>query len=137
MYDYFQRLWANREKVIIVGIIVAFLLLAVCWFSYVLGLRNAGTTDGDGGSGGAEQVGQHIQSAVTGQREITERIDGLQNSSDKISGGIEAGAAGIEAATAANSNAESLVRESGELIAEGQRILQTIRRSAKKDSAPH
>ena len=28
-------------------------------------------------------------------------------------------------------------RESGELIAEGQRILQTIRRRAKKDSAPH
>ena len=137
MYDYFQRLWANREKIITVGIIVAFLLLAVCWFSYCIGLRNAGTTDGDGGSGGAEQVGQHIQSAVTGQREITERIDGLQNSSDKISGGIEAGAAGIEAAAAANSNAESLVRESGELIAEGQRILQTIRRRAKKDSASH
>ena len=80
---------------------------------------------------------QHIQSAVTGQREITERIDGLQNSSDKISGRIEAGAAGIEAAAAANSNAESLVRESGELIAEGQRILQTIRRRAEKNSVAH
>ena len=137
MYDDFSRLWKNREKALTVGIIIAFLLLAVCWFSYCLGLRNAGSTDGDAGSGGAEQVGQHIQSAVTGQREITERIDGLQNSSDKISGRIEAGAAGIEAAAAANSNAESLVRESGELIAEGQRILQTIRRRAKKDSAPH
>ena len=136
MYD-FSGLWKNREKALTVGIIIAFLLLAVCWFSYCLGLRNAGSTDGDAGSGGAEQVGQHIQSAVTGQREITERIDGLQNSSDKISGRIEAGAAGIEAAAAANSNAESLVRESGELIAEGQRILQTIRRRAKKDSAPH
>ena len=124
MYD-FSGLWKNREKALTVGIIIAFLLLAVCWFSYCLGLRNAGSTDGDAGSGGAEQVGQHIQSAVTGQREITERIDGL------------AGAAGIEAAAAANSNAESLVRESGELIAEGQRILQTIRRRAKKDSAPH
>ena len=100
-------------------------------------LAPASSTDSDGGSGGAEQVGQHIQSAVTGQREITERIDGLQNSSDKISGRIEAGAAGIEEAAAANSNAEGLVRESGELIAEGQRILQTIRRRAKKDSAPH
>ena len=136
MYD-FSGLWKNREKALTVGIIIAILLLAVCWFSYCLGLRNAGSTDGDAGSGGAEQVGQHIQSAVTGQREITERIDGLQNSSDKISGRIEAGAAGIEAAAAANSNAESLVRESGELIAEGQRILQTIRRRAKKDSAPH
>lgn len=135
MYD-FSGLWKNREKALTVGIIIAFLLLAVCWFSYCLGLHS-GSTDGDGGSGGAEQVGQHIQSAVTGQREITERIDGLQNCSDKISGRIEAGAAGIEAAAAANSNAESLVRESGELIAEGQRILQTIRRRAKKDSAPH
>ena len=113
------------------------MLVAVFCVGYGIGLRNAGSTDGDDGSGGAEQVGQHIQSAVTGQREITERIDGLQNSSDKISGRIEAGAAGIEAAAAANSNAESLVRESGELIAEGQRILQTIRRRAKKDSAPH
>lgn len=136
MYD-FSGLWKNREKAVTVGLIVAFLLVAVVWFAYMLGLRNAGSTDGDGGSGGAEQVGQHIQSAVTGQREITERIDGLKNCSDKISGRIEAGAAGIEAAAAANSNAESLVRESGELIAEGQRILQTIRRRAKKDSAPH
>ena len=136
MYD-FSGLWKNREKALTVGIIIAFLLLAVCWFSYCLGLRNAGSADRDDGSGGAEQVGQHIQSAVTGQREITERIDGLQNGSDKISGRIEAGAAGIEAAAAANSNAESLVRESGELIAEGQRILQTIRRRAKKDTAPH
>ncbi len=127
----------QNEKTAFVVIVVFVLLVAAGSIGYMLGLRNAGSTDGDGGSGGAEQVGQHIQSAVTGQREITERIDGLQNSSDKISGRIEAGAAGIEAAAAANSNAESLVRESGELIAEGQRILQTIRRRAKKDSAPH
>ena len=127
----------QNEKTAFVVIVVFVLLVAAGSIGYMLGLRNVGSTDGDGGSGGAEQVGQHIQSAVTGQREITERIDGLQNSSDKISGRIEAGAAGIEAAAAANSNAESLVRESGELIAEGQRILQTIRRRAKKDSAPH
>ena len=127
----------QNEKTAFVVIVVFVLLVAAGSIGYMLGLRNAGSTDGDGGSGGAEQVGQHIQSAVTGQREITERIDGLQNSSDKISGRIEAGAAGIEAAAAANSNAESLVRESGELIAEGQRILQTIRRRAKKDTATH
>lgn len=127
----------QNEKTAFVVIVVFVLLVVAGSIGYMLGLRNAGSTDGDGGSGGAEQVGQHIQSAVTGQREITERIDGLQNSSDKISDRIEAGAAGIEAAAAANSNAESFVRESGELIAEGQRILQTIRRRAKKDSAPH
>ena len=127
----------QNEKTAFIVVVVFVLLVAAGSIGYMLGLRNAGSTDGDGGSGGAEQVGQHIQSAVTGQREITERIDGLQNSSDKISGRIEAGAAGIEAAAAANSNAESLVRESGELIAEGQRILQTIRRRAKKDTATH
>ena len=33
MYD-FSGLWKNREKALTVGIIIAFLLLAVCWFSY-------------------------------------------------------------------------------------------------------
>ena len=127
----------QNEKTAFVVIVVFVLLVAAGSIGYMLGLRNAGSTDGDGGSGGAEQVGQHIQSAVTGQREITERIDGLQNSSDKISGRIEAGAAGIEAAAAANSNAESLVRESGELIAEGQRIIQTIRSRAEKGTLTH
>ena len=137
MYDAIRGFWRERKKdFIVVAIGIAVFLVGFC-AGYFCGIRNAGKTDGGDGSGGAEQVGQHIQSAVTGQREITERIDGLQNGSDKISGRIEAGAAGIEAAAAANSNAESLVRESGELIAEGQRILQTIRRRAKKDSAPH
>lgn len=135
MYDFDFEL-SNKEVAVMV--IAVFMFMVVVFSAgYFVGLRNAGSTDGDGGSGGAEQVGQHIQSAVTGQREITERIDGLQNSSDKISGRIEAGAAGIKAAAAANSNAEGLVRESGELIAEGQRILQTIRRRAKKDTATH
>ena len=139
MYDFDFEL-SNKEVAVMVIAVFVFMVV-VFSAGYFVGLRNAGSANSDGGSGGgsggAEQVGQHIQSAVTGQREITERIDGLQNSSDKISGRIEAGTAGIEAAAAANSNAESLVRESGELIAEGQRILQTIRRRAKKDSAPH
>lgn len=137
MYDAIRGFWRERKKdFIVVAIGIAVFLVGFC-AGYFCGIRNAGKTDRDDGSGGAEQVGQHIQSAVTGQREITERIDGLQNGSDKISGRIEAGAAGIEAAAAANSNAESLVRESGELIAEGQRILQTIRRRAKKNTPAH
>ena len=137
MHDYFQRLWKNRENAVTAGIVIAFLLVAVVWFAYVLGLRNAGTTDGDGGSSGTEQVGQHIQSAVAGQREITERIDGLQGGAAQVAGNLEKGAAGVDAAAVANSNAEGLVRESGELIAEGQRILQTIRRRAEKNSVAH
>ena len=137
MYDAIRGFWRERKKdFIVIAIGIAVFLVGFC-AGYFCGIRNAGKTDRDDGSGGAEQVGQHIQSAVTGQREITERIDGLQNGSDKISGRIEAGAAGIEAAAAANSNAESLVRESGELIAEGQRILQTIRRRAKKNTPAH
>ena len=63
MYD-FSGLWKNREKALTVGIIIAFLLLAVCWFSYCLGLRNAGSADRDDGSGGAEQVGQDSKTAL-------------------------------------------------------------------------
>ena len=134
MYDFDFEL-SNKEVAVMVIAVFVFMVV-VFSAGYFVGLHSR-TSNNDGGIGGAEPVEQHIQSAVTGQREITERIDGLQNSSDKISGRIEAGAAGIEAAAAANSNAESLVSESGELIAEGQRILQTIRRRAKKDSAPH
>ena len=137
MYNDLFDIGPNNKEMAVGILVTVAVLVAVFCAGYMLGLRSGGTANSDGGSGGAEQVGQHIQSAVTGQREITERIDGLQNSSDKISGRIEAGAAGIEAAAAANSNAESLVRESGELIAEGQRILQTIRRRAEKNSVAH
>ena len=113
-------------------VIAVFVFMVVVFSAgYFVGLHS-GSTDGDGGSGGAEQVGQHIQSAVTGQREITERIDGLQDGADQVAGSLEKGAAGVDAAAVANSNAEGLVRESGELIAEGQRILQKIRRRKEK-----
>ena len=118
-------------------LVIVVLLVAASSFGYLLGLRNAGTANGNGGSVGAEQVGQHIQSAVTTQREITERMDGLQHGADQVAGSIEKGAAGIDAAAASNSRAEELVRESGELIAEGQQILRRIRSRAEKDSAPH
>ena len=133
----FQDFGRTEKKLLLLVLSLLFCFWLFAGSATASASRNAGSADRDDGSGGAEQVGQHIQSAVTGQREITERIDGLQNGSDKISGRIEAGAAGIEAAAAANSNAESLIRESGELIAEGQRILQTIRRRAKKNTAPH
>lgn len=122
----------NDEKVAVALLIAVAVLVGTFSIGYMLGFHNAGSAIGDGGSVGVEQVGQHIQSAVTGQREITERIDGLQDGTDQVAGSIEKGAAGIEAAAVANSNAESLVRESGELIAEGQRILQEIRSRTEK-----
>ena len=134
MYDFDFEL-SNKEVAVMVIAVFVFMVV-VFSAGYFVGLHSR-TSNNDGESVGAEQVGQHIQSAVTAQREITERIDGLQHGADQVAGSIEKGAAGIEAAAAANSNAESLVRESGELIAEGQRILQGIRSRAKKDSATH
>ena len=136
MNDFYDFRPNNKEMAVAILITIA-VLVAVFSAGYMLGFRNAGIgkADSDGGDSGAGQIGQHIQSAVTAQREITERVDGLQNGAAKISGSIETGAAGIENAAAANGRAEVLVRESGELIAEGQRILQTIRSRAEKDKA--
>lgn len=134
MYDFDFEL-SNKEVAVMVIAVFVFMVV-VFSAGYFVGLHSR-TSNNDGGSGGAEQVGQHIQSAVAGQREITERIDGLQGGAAQVAGSLEKGAAGVDAAAVANSNAEGLVRESGELIAEGQRILQTIRRRAEKKSSPH
>ena len=131
MYDI--RLFRPPNKETATAVIVAVVLLVVVFcLGYLFGIRNAGTANSDGGNSGAEQVGQHIQSAVAGQREITERIDGLQGGAAQVAGSLEKGAAGVDAAAVANSNAEGLVRESGELIAEGQRIIETVRRRGKE-----
>lgn len=122
----------QNEKTAALILVVFVCMVVAGGIGYCIGLRNAGSADSDGGSGGAEQVGQHIQSAVTAQREITERIDGLQHGADQVEGSIEKGAAGIDAAADSNSRAEELVRESGELIAEGQQILRRIRSRAEK-----
>ena len=96
------------------------------------------------GSATASASGTPDPQTVTLEVAELNRLDSIFSQLSQVNGKLQneltdskAGAAGIEAAAAANSNAESLVRESGELIAEGQRILQTIRRRAKKDSAPH
>ncbi len=117
----------NGKEMAVCILVAVAVLVAAFGAGYYIGIRNTTKTDGNGGDDGAGQVGQHIQSAITGQREITERIDGLQGGTAQIAGSIEKGAAGIENAAVANSRAESLVRESGELIAEGQRIIQAIR----------
>ena len=74
MYDYFRGLWENREKAVFVGLIVAFLLLAVCWFSYCLGLRNAGTDVSDNGKR-IEDVRNELSTATERQREITSGLE--------------------------------------------------------------
>lgn len=127
----------NGKEIAIVIIVVTVLLVVIFCAGYMLGLRNSGRTNQSDNGNGAGQVGQHIQSAITGQREITERIDRQQDSAAKISGRIESSTAGIEKATAATGRAESIVRESGVLIAEGQRIISTVRSRREKDPASH
>lgn len=127
----------NSKEMAVAVLVCVAVLVAVFCVGYGIGLRNAGKADGDGGDGGAGQIGQHIQSAAATQREITERIDRQQDSAAQISSRIEESATGIENAAAATGRAESLVRESGELIAEGQRIIQAIRSRAEKGKAPH
>ena len=130
MYDFSELRPTNKEIATLI-LIVTVVLVAVFSIGYMLGLRNSGRADQGNNSGGTGQVGQHLQSAVTGQREITQRIDRQQDSAAQISGRIESGAAGIEKAAAATGRAESIVRESGVLIAEGQRIISTIRSRGK------
>ena len=134
MYE-IQKYRPGDEKTAVALLVIVVLLVGFFSLGYMLGLRNAGKADGDGGDGGAGQIGQHIQSAAATQREITERIDRQQDSAAQISSRIEESATGIENAAAATGRAESLVRESGELIAEGQRIIQAIRSRAEKGKA--
>ena len=73
MYD-IQDIGPNNKEMAFAILGVFIFLVVVFCAGYMLGIRNAGTgkTDGDGGNSGVGQVGQHIQSAATNQREITE-----------------------------------------------------------------
>ena len=81
MYDYFRGLWENREKAVFVGLIVAFLLLAVCWICYMLGLRNAGGDVSDNGIR-IDDVREQYQHIEVNQRQITSGLAGAVERSD-------------------------------------------------------
>lgn len=127
------------KKNIVVVLISAVCLIATFYAGYMLGIRNASTESETGNyisNNGtrAAQVRRDIHSALTEQREITERIDRLQDGAGQVTGSLEKGATGIEEAADANIRAESLVGESGKLIAEGQCILREIRARGKKEA---
>ena len=88
MYDIQDLEPTNKEMALLI-IVVFIFMVVVFGTGYMLGLRNAGAAKGNGVDDGAGQVGQHIQSAITDQREITERIDGLQGGAVQISGSLE------------------------------------------------
>ena len=115
MYDYLQRLWANREKIITVGIIVAFLLLAVCWFSYCIGLRNAGTGVPDNGDR-VGHVGEQLGTAAVNQRELTEGIGNAETGAARVEAGIQHVSESVAITEAAVGDAAGLIDECQQIL---------------------
>lgn len=129
MYDYFQRLWANREKAVTVGIIVAFLLLAVCWFSYVLGIRNTGTDVSDNGIR-IDDVRNELSTAQEHQRQITDGLAGAVERSDTATERAER----IEERAV---KSETAVNDAGKLLDECQQIIGNVRNRGKTGTTSH
>jgi len=119
MYDYLRRLWENREKAVTVGIIVAFLLLAICWFSYMLGIRNTGTDVSDNGIR-IDDVRNELSTAQEHQRQIT---DGLENAVQRSDTATERAGRIEERAV----RSETAVNDAGKLIDECQQIIGRVR----------
>ena len=134
MYDISGFRPQNKETALAIIVCVAVLVAVFC-VGYGIGGRNSERANTDSLPVGVGQVRQHLESVAAAQREIEERIDRQQNSAAQISARIDSGAAGIEKAAAATGRAESIVRESEDLIADGQRILREIRSRRKAEKA--
>ena len=133
MYDYFQRLQANREKAVTAGIIVAFLLVAVVWFAYVLGLRNAGTT-----------TGTDLHNNGNATQRVRDEIDSARSDIDAAKSGIDNAAAAAgrieERISDAQERAEYVkgtADEGRRIIAECQSILREVRAGGKTGAVAH
>ena len=124
MYDYVRWIRENREKALTVGLIVAFLLLAVCWICYMLGLRNAGGDVSDNGIR-IDDVREQYQHIEVNQRQITSGLAGAVERSDTAA--ARAGRIEERAGAAAQS-----VGEAGRLLDECQQIIGTVRNRGKK-----
>jgi hypothetical protein len=124
MYDYFSGLWKNREKALTVGIIIAFLLLAVGWICYSLGIRNTGGDVPDNGIG-IDDVREQYQHIEVNQQQITSGLAGAVERSDTAA--ARAGRIEERAGAAAQS-----VGEAGRLLDECQQIVGTVRNRGKK-----
>ena len=133
MHDYFQRLWKNRENAVTAGIVIAFCLLAVCWFSNMFGLRNTGTTTGTdlhNNGNAAQRVRDEIGSA---RSDIDAAKSGIDNAT-ATAGRIE------ERISDAQERAEYVkgtADEGRRIIAECQSILREVRAGGKAGTTPH
>ena len=129
MYDDFSGFWKSRENALTVGLIVAFLLLAVCWFSYMFGLRNTGTDVPDNGVR-IDDVRNELSTAQEHQRQITDGLESAVQRSDSIeerSNRIEERAV----------RSETAVNDAGKLLDECQQIIGRVRNRGKTGAAPH
>ena len=124
MHDYVRWIRENREKALTVGLIVAFLLLAVCWICYMLGLRNAGSDVSDNGVR-IDDVREQYQRIEVNQQQITSGLAGAVERSDTAA--ARAGRIEERAGAAAQS-----VGEAGRLLDECQQIIGTVRNRGKK-----
>ena len=129
MYDDFSGLWKNREKALTVGIIITFLLVAVGWVCYCLGLKNAGTDVSDNGKR-IEDVRNELSTATERQREITSGLESAVKRSDAA----EERAGRIEERAV---RSESVVRDAGVLIDECQQIIGRVRNRGQAGKVTH
>ena len=129
MYD-FSGLWKNREKALTVGIIVAFLLLAVCWFSYSLGLRNAGTGGEDLHDNGDSAAGVRTEIDAVGSSVSTakSRIDNAAAAADRVEARISDAQGRVE-------YLKTTADDGRRIIAECKSIIDAVR-AGGKEKAP-
>ena len=134
MYDYFRGLWQNREKALTVIFIGAFLLVAVCWFSYCIGLRNAGTGIGTGGENlhdngnAAAGIRNEIDAAGSNIVAAESGIDNAADTAGRIENRIEAAQGRVE-------YIKTTAAEGQRIIKECQSILREVR-ARGKEKAP-
>ena len=126
MYD-ISGLWKGREKAVTVGLIVAFLLVAVGWVCYSLGLRNAGKDIPDYGNTVAD-VRNEIESAGSDIGAAKSGIDHASDTAGRIENRIEAAQERVE-------YIKGTADEGRRIIAECQSILRAVR-SGGKEKAP-
>ena len=126
MYDDFSGFWKSREKAVSTAIIIAFLLLAVGWICYSLGIRNTGKDIPDNGDPAAG-VRTEIDAAGSGISTAKSRIDNAAAAAGRIEGRIDNAAERAE-------YVKGTANEGRRFIAECQSILREVRNRGKENA---
>ena len=127
MYDYFRGLRENREKAVSTAIIIAFLLLAVGWICYSLGIRNTGKDIPDNG-GPAAGVRTEIDAAGSSVSTAKSRIDNAAAAADRVEARISDAQGRVE-------YLKTTADDGRRIIAECKSIIDTVR-AGGKEKAP-